>query len=68
MSQHVRLVYQAHGVKNYDNRPLTNRSAMSIAAVLVNIFTQVGVGPPRVLQADTGMEFNGAAGKRIVLT
>lgn len=67
MSHHVCLVSQDHGVKYYDNTDaLTNRWAMSIAAMLVDIFTQFG--PPKVLLADNGAEFMGAAGKRVVLT
>lgn len=62
------ILSQNHRVKCYDNRALTNRSAMSIAAVLVGISLMSSLPETRVLQADNDTVFKGAGGNCIVST
>ncbi len=55
------LVYQDHGIKFCQLRPLRNRTHNAVAVELINIFCIFG--PPSILQADNGKEFSHAAGK-----
>ena len=42
------LNYQDHGVKIYDNRPLTHKTVMAVAHALLDIFSTIG--PPCTTQ------------------
>jgi len=53
--------YSNHGIKVPVSTPIVAKQASCVAWVLVQIFTLIG--PPCILQADDGREFNGAAGK-----
>lgn len=55
------LNYQDHGIKLYDNRPLTSKRAGAVAFALLDIFSFIG--PPCLLQADNGREFSNVASK-----
>ena len=55
------LVYQDHGIKFCQLRPLRNRTQNAVAVELINIFCIFG--PPSILQADNGTEFSHGAGK-----
>ena len=55
------LVYQDHGIKFCQLRPLRNRTHNAVAVELINIFCIFG--PPSILQADNGKEFSHGAGK-----
>jgi hypothetical protein len=49
------LNYQDHFTKLCFLRPLKAKSAMEVAAALIDIFTHIGV--PHILQSDNGREF-----------
>ena len=51
--------YQDHGIKLLYSVPIVNKRARSVAWCLVEIFCLIG--PPTILQADNGREFNNAA-------
>ena len=53
------LSYRCHGTKFCLLEPLRSKEKMSVAWALFCIFTVLG--PPAILQADNGREFNGAA-------
>jgi hypothetical protein len=53
------LSYRCHGTKFCLLEALQTKTKRSVAWVLFNIFTMLG--PPAILQADNGREFNGAA-------
>ena len=61
--------YQDHGVKFYDNRPLTHKTVLAVAYGLLDIFSSIA--PPSILQADNGKEFSNVApgkGKKKMMT
>ena len=60
------LNYQDHGIKLYENIPLTSKRNTAIAFALLDIFTRIGA--PAILQTDNGREFSGAAGKGVPLS
>ena len=51
--------YQDHGVKLLLSKAIVRKRASCVAWVLVEFFTLIG--PPSILQADNGREFNGSA-------
>ena len=51
--------YQDHGVKLLLSKAIIRKTAICVAWGLVEFFTLIG--PPSILQADNGREFNGAA-------
>ena len=58
---HYVLVYQDHGIKFCQLRPLWNHTHTQVALELINIFCIFG--PPSILQADNGKEFSHGATK-----
>ena len=58
---HYVLVYQDHGIKFCQLRPLRNHTHTQVALELINIFCIFG--PPSILQADNGKEFSHGATK-----
>ena len=51
--------YQDHGVKLLLSKAITRKTASCVAWGLLEFFTLIG--PPSILQADNGREFNGSA-------
>ena len=57
--------YQDHGVKLLLSKAIVRKRASCVAWALIDFFTLIG--PPAILQADNGREFNGSAGTSNVI-
>lgn len=55
------LVYQDHGIKFCQLRPLKEKTHKAVATELIGIFSIFG--PPSILQADNGREFSACAAR-----